>query len=565
MRPNRYHYVVVVAATSERVIVHDPARAPFHVLSHLEFDRAWSAGGRWALLVLPGDERGVSAPPASLAAAAIDGTPATGTCGRLVETLVAQAKGGDLAGAETGLLAAATLCPRDPAPWRELAGVRFLQARWGEAGQLAERAARLDPHDAQGWDLLATSRFLNDEPARALSSWNRIGRPAVDVIGVTGVARTRHPVVVDVVGLQPRTLLTAARFGRAQRRLLELPSASMARLGYRPIDGGLAQIDAVVAERPTVPRGAVPIAALAARTAVHRELRLDVAAPTGSGELWTVAWRWWQARPRLVFGLAVPSVAGLPGVTTIEGLWERASYAAPGPARESAAVVAQERRRASVGIADWATSALRWKLGVALDRWDTAGHAAVDAGLDLRLARDHVAIGFDTGAWVPTGPGRRFALTGLSYAARSTTDSRYAAWRATAGLVHATAGAPFDLWPGAGTGIARQPLVRAHPLLDDGVVAGPLFGRRLAHGSVEYEQPLRALPVGAIGIAVFADAARTWERTSRVAGSWHADLGAGVRVSLPGKGGTLRADLARGLRDGRLVVSAGWLPPWPGR
>ena len=91
-----------------------------------------------------------------------------------------------------------------------------------------------------------------------------------------------------------------------------------------------------------------------------------------------------------------------------------------------------------------------------------------------------------------------------------------------AGLAATSAAAPFDLWPGAGTGHVRTPLLRAHPLLDAGVVSGPVFGRRLAHGTVEYQHPLLT-------------------------------------------GGTLRADIARGLRDRRLALSAGWHAPWPGR
>ena len=55
--PGRYHYVVVVAWTGEQVIVHDPARAPFRVMSRAEFERAWAPAGRWALLLLPVGDR----------------------------------------------------------------------------------------------------------------------------------------------------------------------------------------------------------------------------------------------------------------------------------------------------------------------------------------------------------------------------------------------------------------------------------------------------------------------------------------------------------------------------
>ncbi len=151
----------------------------------------------------------------------------------------------------------------------------------------------------------------------------------LDLVRVEGAARTRQPVIASLLRLPPRVLLTAETVARAARRLDQLPSAALTRLRYRPLADGLAQVDAVVMERPPLPHGAVPLATWLARTAVHRELRLDVAAPTGSGELWSAAWRFWDARPRVAATLALPSRAGLPGVTTIEGAWERQSYAAP--------------------------------------------------------------------------------------------------------------------------------------------------------------------------------------------------------------------------------------------
>src|SRR6185436_3889455 len=49
-RPRRYHYVVLVAWKDDVVLLHDPARAPFRVVSAPEFNRRWMATGRWSLL-----------------------------------------------------------------------------------------------------------------------------------------------------------------------------------------------------------------------------------------------------------------------------------------------------------------------------------------------------------------------------------------------------------------------------------------------------------------------------------------------------------------------------------
>jgi predicted double-glycine peptidase len=567
VRPNRYHYVVIVAWTSEHVIVHDPARAPFRVLSRPAFDQMWAQAGRWALLLLPPERRPFErqAPSASVTT---DLSASAGPCAPLVQEMVELSRAGDVGGAEAGLVAALRLCPQHSVAWRELAGVRFLQSRWAEASELAEHAALLDPTDEQGWNLLATSRFLNGEPDAALEAWNRVGRPSVDRVRVEGARRTRRPALAAFVNLPPRTLLTAEILHRAERRLRELPSAAVTSLRYRPVEGGFAEVEAAIVERPTVPRGIVPIVAIASRAWLQRELPLELAAPTGSGELWTAAWRWWEARPRFAFALAMPAPSGLPGVAKVEAIWERQSYAIPngveGP--RTTTIYRDERRRTALSLADWATSNLRWEAGAAFDRWADGSHISIDGALDARLAHDRVSIGVDTAAWMPIGSGKRLFQAGLSSAWRSTPGVGRHSWLVSIGLAATSGAAPFDLWPGAGTGDARPPLLRAHPLLDNGVVNGKVFGRWLSHGTVEYQHPLLGGRGEAMRIAAFADAARAWRLIDGGGSSpLHTDVGAGVRVVLPGNSGTTRVDVARGLRDGRVVVSAGWQAPWPGR
>jgi len=566
---SRYHYVVVVAATADRVVVHDPARAPFQVLTREAFDTAWAAAGRWAMLVLPGRTMSVTPAPAAgvrdaPAPAAASAESAPSACAGLVGEMVAAAKGGDLDAAAHGLQTAATLCPSVPAVWRELAGVRFLQSRWRDAAALAARATELDPADPSGWDLLATSQFLEGRSTEALRSWSRLGRPTVDVVRVAGSTRTRHPVIAGLVDLRPRSTLTPGRLARAARRLDELPSAASTALRYQPVGDGSAAVEAAVAERPIGPRGRLPVAAIVARAAIQRELRVEAASPTGSGELWSAAWRWWEHRPRLTFALAAPAPGPLPGIATIEGLWERASYAVSAE-RNGPHTVQQERRRAAAGLADWATGQTRWRAGAALDRWDEAAYLEFDGGLEHRLAGDRVVVGAELAAWFPAGGASHgFTRAGLAAAARSTAAPDRAAWRASAGIARTGPRAPFDLWSGAGIGLARAPLLRAHPLLSDGIVAGPVFGRGLAHVTVEHERPVAMLAAGRVGLAAFVDAAHAWRRATS-GSAWHADAGLGVRIALPGRTGTLRLDLARGLRDRRRVLSLGWLAPWPGR
>ena len=52
-RPATFHYIVVLAVHERGIVFHDPARAPFLVMSAAEFDRRWRAADRWMGMVLP--------------------------------------------------------------------------------------------------------------------------------------------------------------------------------------------------------------------------------------------------------------------------------------------------------------------------------------------------------------------------------------------------------------------------------------------------------------------------------------------------------------------------------
>ena len=147
---------------------------------------------------------------------------------------------------------------------------------------------------------------------------------------------------------------------------------------------------------------------------------------------------------------------------------------------------------------------------------------------------------------------------------RSTAEATRPSWSAATDIGVASRVAPLALWQGAGTGLGRPWLLRAHPLLNDNVLSGPVFGRTVAHGSLEYARPVRQTGVGGLSIAVFGDAARAWHRrASPDASPLYVDAGVGVRVHAPGAGGSIRIDVAHGLRGGGTTLSASWGGDWP--
>lgn len=566
-----YHYVVVVAGTDEIVVVHDPARAPFRVLQRPDFDRAWAAAGRWMMLVLPHAETLDATLPHAQPA------PPRTPCSALVEQGVTLARSGDHDQADASLAAATTLCAADAAPWRELAGLRFMQSRWIDAQALALAATRRAPDDAHAWQIVAASRYLSGDALGALGAWNRLGEPRVDTITLHGLERTRQPVVMRTTGWEPREVLTPEAFDHGLRRLRDLPVVSSARIGYRPIvpdtGGGLAQIDVYVNEREASPSGWLALSAMGTRALLFDELAIDVAGTLGAAETVSAAWRWVAERPRVALGLALPSPSPVRGVVSLEGAWERQSYAATA-VLDDVTRVREERRRIGVSLSDWATSVIRWRAGVALDRLRLAdghdgpvrpGHdyLAFEGGVDLRQAGDRLAVAVSGGWW--QGDRGRFGESGLLAAWRSTVDDTRPSWSIDAGIQSVSGGAPLALWPGAGTGDGRPGLLRAHPLLDGGVMTGAVFGRHVVRGSLEYAKPVARAYGGRVSIAGFMDVARASHRPRDLPASpLYVDAGVGVRVRAPGQSRDIRIDLAHGLRGGGITLAAGWdvASPW---
>ena len=216
-------------------------------------------------------------------------------------------------------------------------------------------------------------------------------------------------------------------------------------------------------------------------------------------------------------------------------------------------------------LGDWSTSWLRWQTGAALDRLreygdadkvlqDTHDYVSADGTLSARLAADRLALTASASWWTPLADGNGFGA-----AWRTTGDAGLPSWSAVTEMSVASRAAPLPLWQGAGTGQARSGLLRAHPLLHDGVLTGPVFGRDVEHASLEYARPVKSTRAGRLSVAGFVDAAQAWHRLSGLGTSpLYVDAGVGLRVNGPGPGGAIRIDIAHGLRGGGTTISASW-------
>ncbi|MGH9256088.1 MAG: C39 family peptidase [Vicinamibacterales bacterium] len=550
-RPSTFHYIVPVAWHDRGVVFHDPARGPFVVMSTREFERRWRAARRWMAVVVPGktsaeaptDPKGGTAealPAASLPPLSIQ---ASG-CEQAVAQGVRHAQSNELDAAER-ILAAAVGCPSAA---RELAGLRVLQKRWVEAEDLASTAVATDGQDAYAWRVLATSRFVQNDRLGALLAWNRAGEPLLDLVRVEGLTHTRHRVVEQLVGAPAGEVLTAGRFVRARRRLASLPSATSTRLDYLPVPKGLAELRAVVAERPLVPTGRLSLAAAGLVAATMRELRVATGALSGGGEEVSAAWRFWPGRMRVGAGVRAPAPWG--GVWSIDAFSERQPFTAP-------ELPAADRVGADVGVSDWLTGHLRWTVTAGLDAWaPEAARARVGGRVQFASLDDRLDAAFGVASWPGTDG---FATVDAGIRARSTTTRRGVVMLGSANLQLATDLTPLDLWWAGDTGHARSAFLRAHPLLDKGRLRIDRLGRALGQASLEWQRwwPLVG-PVSAAA-AMFGDVARTGGRRDGPPRG-DVDVGLGVRLAVAGISGAFSVDVAKGLADGATAFSVAYQP-----
>jgi predicted double-glycine peptidase len=554
-RPSTFHYVVAVAWHERGVVFHDPARGPFRVMSTREFTRRWRAARRWMAVVTPRD--GIADSGAGMRTNVEPPSPGSRIpgpgCERVVSEGVRLAQQQQLDDAER-VLADALDCPGTT---RELAGIRVLQKRWGEAADLASVAVAADRGDTYAWKVLATSRFVQDDRLGALQAWNAIGEPRIDLVRVDGLIRTRHPVVERLLDARPGELLTAGRFARARRQLAELPAATSTRLEYVPVSGGLAELRGAVAERPVVPRGFATFAATALIAAITRDVRLTAGSVAGGGEQLSVGYRFWPHRQRVDGGIDAPARWG--GIWRLDAYAERQPFTGGGVRRA-------ERTGARLALSDWASGHLRWTVGTGIDDWAEQAPRGVIAGR-LRWASLGDRIDASGAAHVWPGGGR-FATFGVGARMRSSIDAGLRRTTpvhgvvtiATAGVHFATARAPLDVWPAGDTGHARATLTRAHPLLDDGRLRIERLGRALLQASIEGRRWWNAVGPVRAAAAAFTDVHRTARRWNG-APLFDVDAGIGVRFDVAGTPGVVRVDVAKGLRDGATAISVGY-EPW---
>jgi hypothetical protein len=237
----------------------------------------------------------------------------------------------------------------------------------------------------------------------------------------------------------------------------------------------------------------LPWTALGIEVLVDRELRAEVVSPSGQGELWHASWRWWNERPRVALGFAAPRTGWLPGIWRVNGSWEAETYT--GGIRE-------ERTSGGISASDWLTGHFAYEGSLALDSWtgglqlDRRQAAALGALARGRAFGDRLRLTGTVKQWIPVDESASFRSVGGRATFRTSADRDRTTVLTTLALDDVSGPAPLTVWPGAGGGHARDALIRAHPLLENNIVAGPAFGQRVASGTIEAQRWFRGSPGG---------------------------------------------------------------------
>lgn len=539
------HYVVLVRAGPRYVWIHDPNFGPDRRLRREELSRLWAASGHWAVAVTPGD--GSADSPGS-------------------------AGGSDESTAGiTGVQSEATRAgPDTPAT---AAVQEALQAlRQGSHPQARARARAIvdDPPSpmaaSRARRILATSFYLDGGEVEALRHWNALSEPTIDLVEIRGARHSRHHVLARRLGLQPGSLLTPLDLRLARRRLGDLDALRRVRVDYRPLPDGSAEVQAFVTERRRWP-GPRDGAALLVAAASDRRASLEVGPFIASADRWRLEGAWQGAQSLAGASLSTPT-PHLPGIVSVGLEWRRERFGDLGssPSEPTSPVSEMERLRGFLELAEWVTPwlAVRGSLGV--ERWPSRQRVALlGVGTTWHALEDNVRVSFEANHW--RGGLEPFSRGSASFRLRQPLAPPVEI-RVSGGATAVSASAPPLLWPGAGVGEIRGPLLRGHPLAEDGAITGSAFGRRLVHASGEVRLSRRLGPLQ-YGGAVFVDLARAWERSlDGAVGGGSADLasaspllvdpGLGLFVDLSDR--ELRVDLARG--DSSWMLTAGVRTPY---
>lgn len=505
-----YHYVVIVGWTEDGVAVHDPAWGPGRTFDLATWRRVWRRGSTWAWAVGP-------APPGP----------------RSVETPGAR-ESPDRAPAALGDQAL-------------VASDASLQAgAYAAAESWALEAHRRGAPRERVQERIALSRYLAGDDMGALSAWNELGRPEVDLIEIEGLRTSRYAPFADFTGLKPEATLTAHGLALARRRAASYPGARGSRIGFEIRADGAASVRGAVVE--VSPPGLARVLLEAGAFAATRHAEMHGPGPFDRGGRVSVdvdlsPLPSWSAHFRLpVASAAVTGAVGrewMDPVVRPDAGWPRSA-----------------RTRGTFTMDRWMHPHLHAAVGATAARY---GGGDRTLGLTASVGAAGAGDRLTARLWTEGHVGAfRYVRAGVTATATAASESGAWSGRIEAAGATASAGTPLlDRFTLAGPrGGGRQP---------DGVL-GPRSSGEMARVSLGRQSAVIRLDVvhwigaggGPIGVAAVGEAARVGARLEHDAlespSSWAAGIGLRLRGS---PSSVFRLDLVRTDRS-VFRLGAGW-------
>lgn len=436
----------------------------------------------------------------------------------------------------------------------------FDEERYAEAEELARRSVRSDPEDSAAWRILAASLFLQGEKVEALSAWNRIGRPRIDLRRIHGLTTVTHPKALSRLGTEEGEILTPDRMRLAQKRLRAVPSVSRVRVAYAPNPDGSVELHLYAMESDPFWDSWRQVAGLTLDGLTREHAAIRIPGLLGEGEAMEAGVSWMRARSSASLEFSTPSTP-LPGVVSVRGSWLSERYLGPdqpGNAAASSTATREEWKKLVLSLEDWVVPDLLLHGGFGVTDWREHGvFWGLEAEAYSLLAAETIGGRITGEVWVPAGSGTPFSVFHAeSRWRRGIGDGQRVRAEVRAGFSIASENAPLSLRPGAGQGIVRPHLLRAHTLYRDAGILRERLNPTLWYGGAEVGTrgwqtgPFRFSP------ALFLDGIVPARDPIQL------DLGASVRLILPGVEGWLEASVARGLMDDATAVSLAWRESW---
>lgn len=121
--------------------------------------------------------------------------------------------------AKAAFMQGAAAAPRDKRFPTELAGIEFLEKRYGAARRDLRQVLRIDPHDEYANNFLATLFALDDNLPAALKYWNRVGKPRIHAIRIAPQPDLDPLLLRRSFAFSPASVLVAQDFDTTQALL----------------------------------------------------------------------------------------------------------------------------------------------------------------------------------------------------------------------------------------------------------------------------------------------------------------------------------------------------------